>query len=70
MLAQRLQSLYGKVMKSNRPKLFPTHELWHAYRELWREVTGESLSYERALKYGPGLLALVGAIARWKRTLR
>lgn len=45
-------------------------DLFRAFRRLWKEEIGEDLSYEEAQAYGPKLLALVGALARWKRSGR
>lgn len=48
---------------------FSKHSDWfRAFRRLWKEAVGEDLSYEQAEAYGPKLLALVGALARWKRS--
>lgn len=43
-------------------------ETFGLFQQLWRETVKEELSYEKAQEYGPKLLALVGAVARWKRT--
>ncbi|MDO8648710.1 MAG: hypothetical protein Q7R81_02910 [Candidatus Peregrinibacteria bacterium] len=42
-------------------------EIFHAFQRLWQEELGEELSYEYA-EANPKLLALVGSVARWKRS--
>jgi hypothetical protein len=42
-------------------------EIFRAFQQLWREEIGEELTYEYA-ESNPNLLALVGAVARWKRS--
>jgi hypothetical protein len=49
-------------------RLLRRPDVWHAYRELWTEVTGQSLSFAQAMKYGPQILGLIGAVGRWKRS--
>lgn len=41
-------------------------DVFRAFQKLWREELGEDLSYEYA-EQNPKLLALMGAVARWKR---
>jgi len=42
-------------------------DVFHTFQRLWQEELSEELSYEYA-EQNPKLLALVGAVARWKRT--
>lgn len=42
-------------------------DVFRAFQDLWREELNEELSYEYA-EQNPKLLALVGAVARWKRS--
>ena len=41
-------------------------EIFRAFQKLWREELGEELTYDYAQE-NPKLLALMGAVARWKR---
>ncbi|MEK7591408.1 MAG: hypothetical protein AAB489_04340 [Patescibacteria group bacterium] len=41
-------------------------EIFQAFQELWREELGQELTYEYA-EQNPKLLALMGAVVRWKR---
>lgn len=43
-------------------------DVFRAFQHLWLEEVHEELTYERAQEYGPKILALVGAVARWKRS--
>ena len=42
-------------------------EIFRAFQALWQEEIHEELTYEFA-EANPKLLALVGAVARWKRS--
>lgn len=41
-------------------------DVFRAFQRLWKEEVGEELTYEYA-EQNPKLLALMGAVARWKR---
>lgn len=40
--------------------------VFHAFQQLWQEELGEELTYEYA-EQNPRLLALMGAVSRWKK---
>ena len=47
-------------------KLFADTEAVEAWRELWREELGEELTDAKIREYGPRVLALVAAVARYR----